>query len=41
MKLLKLEDIIKSGEDTGHQFKENFTNAAQLAAEVVAQAKKT
>ena len=36
LQLLKLEKIIKCGEDSSRQFKENFTNAAQLAAEVVA-----
>ncbi|GBU25792.1 ATP-dependent DNA helicase [Fibrobacteria bacterium R8-3-H12] len=36
MQLSELETIIKSGEDSGHQFKENFTNANKLAAEIVA-----
>jgi len=36
MQLSELETIIKSGEDSGHQFKENFTNAGKLAAEIVA-----
>jgi len=36
LQLLELEKIIKCGEDSSRQFKENFTNAAQLAAEVVA-----
>jgi len=36
MQFSELETIIKSGEDSGHQFKENFTNASKLAAEIVA-----
>jgi len=36
LKNQELEEIIKSGEDSAHQFKQNFTNAAQLAAEIVA-----
>jgi len=36
MQLSELETIIKSGEDSKHQFKENFTNANKLAAEIVA-----
>ena len=36
MQLAELESIIKRGEDSTHQFKQNFTNATQLAAEIVA-----
>jgi len=36
MQLSELETVIKSGEDSKHQFKENFTNASKLAAEIVA-----
>jgi len=36
MQFSELETIIKSGEDSRHQFKENFTNANKLAAEIVA-----
>jgi len=36
MQFSELETIIKSGEDSMHQFKENFTNANKLAAEIVA-----
>ena len=36
LQIQELEEIIKSGEDSGHQFKQNFTNATQLAAEIVA-----
>jgi ATP-dependent DNA helicase RecG len=36
MQLAELETIIKSGEDSTRQFKQNFTNANQLAAEIVA-----
>jgi len=36
MQLTELESIIKSGEDSSRQFKQNFTNVTQLAAEIVA-----
>jgi predicted HTH transcriptional regulator len=36
METAELIDIISRGEDSRHQFKENFTNADALAAEVVA-----
>ena len=36
MEALEILDIIQKGEDSKHQFKENFTNAASLASEMVA-----
>lgn len=36
MEIAELIEVISRGEDTRHQFKENATNAAQLAAEMVA-----
>ncbi|GHU33661.1 transcriptional regulator [Spirochaetia bacterium] len=36
METLELVQIFAAGEDTGHQFKRNFTNAESLAAEMIA-----
>jgi len=36
METTELIDILSRGEDSRHQFKENFTNADALAAEIVA-----
>lgn len=36
METTELIEIINKGEDSKHQFKENFTNVNSLAAEIVA-----
>jgi len=36
MEALKLLDIIQKGEDSKHQFKQNFTNSNSLASEMIA-----
>jgi len=36
METTELIDCLSRGEDSRHQFKENFTNADALAAEIVA-----